>query len=63
MDVSVSLSCLFVHEPQYQTVVVYCNLVFAAVLYAWTTVPASKLKWGSLRLTPITDLNIKYQSK
>ena len=28
MEVSVSLSCLFVHEPPYQTVVVYCNSVF-----------------------------------
>ena len=28
MKVSVSLSCLFVHEPPYQTTVVYCNAVF-----------------------------------
>ena len=28
IEVSVSLSCLFVHEPPYQTVVVYCNSIF-----------------------------------
>ena len=28
MEVSVSLSCLFVHEPPYQTTVVCCNAVF-----------------------------------
>ena len=28
MEISVSLSCLFVHEPPYQTTVVCCNLVF-----------------------------------
>ena len=28
MEVSVSLSCLFVHEPLYQTTVVCCNAVF-----------------------------------
>ena len=28
MEVSVSLSCLFVHEPPYQTTVVCCNTVF-----------------------------------
>ena len=28
MEVSVSLSCLFVHEPPYQTTVVRCNAVF-----------------------------------
>ena len=28
MEVSVSLLCLFVHEPPYQTTVVCCNAVF-----------------------------------
>ena len=28
MEISVSLSCLFVHEPPYQTTVVCCNPVF-----------------------------------
>ena len=28
MEVSVSLSCLFVHEPPYQTTVVCCNAIF-----------------------------------
>ena len=28
MEVSVSSLCLFVHEPPYQTVVVYCNSIF-----------------------------------
>ena len=28
MEVSASLSCLFVHEPPYQTTVVCCNPVF-----------------------------------
>ena len=28
MEVSISLSCLFVHEPLYQTVVVCCNSFF-----------------------------------
>ena len=28
MEVSISLSCLFVHEPPYQTTVVCCNAVF-----------------------------------
>ena len=28
MEVSISLLCLFVHEPLYQTVVVCCNSVF-----------------------------------
>ena len=28
MEVSVSLSCLFVHAPPYQTIVVCCNPVF-----------------------------------
>ena len=28
MKVSVTLLCLFVHEPLYQTTVVYCNAVF-----------------------------------
>ena len=28
MEVSVSLSCLFVHEPPYQTTVMCCNPVF-----------------------------------
>ena len=61
MKVSVSLLCLFVCEPQYQTVVVCCNPIFlAAVLRAWATVPVSMLKWGLLRLTLITHLNIKY---
>ena len=40
MEVSVSLLYWFVHEPPYQTVVVYCNPVFfAAILRACTTVP------------------------
>ena len=55
MEVSVSLSCLFVHEPPYQTVAVCCNSVFAAVLHAWTTVPFSTLEWGLLRLV-LTNL-------
>ena len=29
MEVSVSLSCLFVHEPPYQTTVVRCNVVYS----------------------------------
>ena len=28
MEVSVSLSCFFVHEPPYQTTVMCCNAVF-----------------------------------
>ena len=28
MEVSVSLLCLFVHKPPYQTVVVHCNPIF-----------------------------------
>ena len=28
MEVSISLLCLFVHEPPYQTTVVCCNAVF-----------------------------------
>ena len=28
VEVSISLSCLFVHEPLYQTVAVHCNSVF-----------------------------------
>ena len=28
MEVSVSVSCLFVHEPPYQTIVVCCNPIF-----------------------------------
>ena len=39
LEVSISLSCLFVHEPPYQTVVVCCNLVFAVVFSAWMTIP------------------------
>ena len=38
MEVSVSLLCLFLHEPPYQTIVVCCNLIFAVVLYTWITV-------------------------
>ena len=28
MEVSISLSCLFVHEPPYQTTAVCCNAIF-----------------------------------
>ena len=30
MEVSISLLCLFVHEPPYQTTVVCCNAVFCS---------------------------------
>ena len=52
VEISISLSCLFVHEPLYQTRVVCCNSVFVTVLCVWITVPFSMLEWGWLRLIP-----------
>ena len=58
MEVSISLSCLFVHEPPYQIVVVCCNPIFAAVLSTQTTVLFSMLKWSSLRLAPTSHSSV-----
>ena len=49
----VSLSCLFVHEPLYQTIVVCFSSVFSMVLCTQTKVLFSMLEWSSLRLTAI----------
>ena len=54
MEVSVSLSCLFVHDPLYQTVVVCCNPIFRHSSSCMNHPTKFPLVWGSLRLTPIT---------
>ena len=58
MEVSVSLSCLFVHEPPYQTTVVCCNPVFRRGSSRMDHRTFSTLEWGSLRLAPTTKTDI-----
>ena len=57
MEVSVSLSCLFVHEPPYQTTVVCCNAVFRRGSSRMDHRTFSTFEWGSLRLAPTIDFN------
>ena len=48
MEVPISTLCFLVHEPPYQTIVVYCNSVIChGSLCAWTNMPFSTLEWGS----------------
>ena len=56
MEVSVSLSCLLVHELPYQTTVVCYNSVFRCGSFASTTVLFCTLECGLLRLIRIVIL-------
>ena len=55
LEVSMSLLCLFVHEPLYQTVVVCCNPVFHFGSSCMDHPTKFPLVWGSLRLAPTVD--------
>ena len=58
MEVSVSLSCLFVHEPLYQTIVVCCNPVFCCSSSCMNHYTKFLLDWGTLSFATINGLYI-----
>ena len=59
MEVSVSLSCLFVHGLPYQTTVVHAIPLLAVIFGAQITVPFSTLEWGLFRLVPTILTGVK----
>ena len=52
MDVSLNLSCLFVHKPLHQTTVVHCNRIFRRRSLHMDHRTVLHIRVGSLWLAP-----------